>query len=69
MLEPGCGSGNFIGFAPPGVHIIGVELDPTTAAIAQALYPTARIRAESFADTDLADASQDLVIGNVPFVF
>jgi N12 class adenine-specific DNA methylase/predicted RNA methylase len=67
VLEPGCGSGNFIGFAPPGVQVIGVELDPTTAAIAQALYPAARIRAESFADTNLSDASQDLVIGNVPF--
>src|SRR5205823_4937063 len=50
VLEPGCGSGNFIGFAPHGVQAIGVELDPTTAAIAQALYPAARIRAESFAD-------------------
>jgi len=67
VLEPGCGSGNFIGFAPPRCAITGVELDPVTAAIAAALYPQAIIRAESFADTVLAENSMDLVIGNVPF--
>ncbi len=67
MLEPGCGSGNFIGFAPPGAHITGVELDPVTAGIAAALYPQARILAESFADTREPDGSHDLAIGNVPF--
>ena len=39
VLEPGCGSGNFIGFAPRGCAVTGVELDPVTAAIAAALYP------------------------------
>lgn len=53
VLEPGCGAGTFIGLAPEGVQAVGVELDPTTAAIAQALYPAADIRAESFADTRL----------------
>jgi N12 class adenine-specific DNA methylase len=67
VLEPGCGSGNFIGFAPPGAQIIGVELDPVTAGIAAALYPEAEIRSESFADTRLPGSSFDLVIGNVPF--
>ncbi|MEV0732385.1 UvrD-helicase domain-containing protein [Polymorphospora sp. NPDC050346] len=67
MLEPGCGSGNFIGFAPPGVRPVGVELDPMTAAIATALYPSAEIRSESFADTRMPDGTVDLVIGNVPF--
>ncbi len=33
--------------------MFGVELDPTTAAIAQHLYPQAHIRNESFADTRL----------------
>ena len=50
VLEPGCGSGNFIGLAPDGAQVTGVELDPVTAGIAAALYPHARIRAESFAD-------------------
>ena len=26
VLEPGCGSGNFIGLAPPGADMTGVEL-------------------------------------------
>lgn len=67
VLEPGCGSGNFIAFAPPTARLTGVELEPVTAAIAEALYPDARIRCESFADTKIAEESFELVIGNVPF--
>jgi len=67
VLEPGCGSGNFIGFAPGGTHMTGVELDPVTASIAAALYPEAQIQAESFAATRDPDGSYDLAIGNVPF--
>ena len=72
MLEPGCGAGTFIGLAPAAVTakdsaLFGVELDPTTAAIAQHLYPHADIRQESFADTRIPRAYLDLVIGNVPF--
>ena len=44
-----------------------MELDPTTAQIARALYPDADIRAESFAATRLPDGYFDLAIGNVPF--
>ena len=67
VLEPGCGSGNFIGLAPDGAQVTGIELDPVTAAIAAALYPAAQIRTESFAATRDPDGSYDLVIGNVPF--
>ena len=69
VLEPGCGSGNFIAMAPESmpVEFIGVELDPTTARIAQVLQPQAQIRNEGFEETTLAEASLDLVIGNVPF--
>ena len=68
VLEPGCGSGTFIGFAPDHVRdVIGVELDPTTARVASLLYPAANIRAESFAETRLPEGKRDLVIGNVPF--
>jgi N12 class adenine-specific DNA methylase len=67
VLEPGCGSGNFIGCAPDGADVVGVELEPVTAGIAQALYPHATIRHESFADTDLPTGAFDLVVGNVPF--
>lgn len=69
VLEPGCGSGLFIG-ARPGdldMDITGVELDPVSAEIAQRLHPEAHIRAESFAATPLPEASFDLAIGNVPF--
>ncbi len=67
VLEPGCGSGNFIGFAPSGAHVTGIELDPVTAAIAAQLYPDAEIRAESFAETCDPAGLYDLVVGNVPF--
>lgn len=67
VLEPGCGSGNFIGMAPPGAQMVGVELEPVTAGIAAALYPNATILTESFADTRAPRGSFDLVVGNVPF--
>jgi predicted RNA methylase len=67
VLEPGCGSGNFIGLAPDGVAMVGVELDPTTAAIAAHLYPQVQIVAESFADTRAREGSFDAAVGNVPF--
>ncbi|MGH2839673.1 MAG: helicase, partial [Solirubrobacteraceae bacterium] len=67
VLEPGAGVGTFIGLAPSGAELVGVELDPTTAAIAAALYPTATIRAESFADTPYRAGHFDAAVGNVPF--
>ena len=67
VLEPGCGSGNFISLAPESAEITGVELDPTTAAIAAALYPDADILAESFAETRARAGSFDAAVGNVPF--
>ncbi|MDR1791280.1 MAG: DEAD/DEAH box helicase family protein [Propionibacteriaceae bacterium] len=67
VLEPGCGAGTFIGMAPSNANMYGVELDPTTAAIAQALYPQARIRCESFADSRFRPGLFDAAIGNVPF--
>jgi N12 class adenine-specific DNA methylase/SAM-dependent methyltransferase len=67
VLEPGCGSGTFIGFAPEGAEVTGIELEPVTAQIAALLYPDAGIRNESFADTRLSEGFFDLAIGNVPF--
>jgi len=69
VLEPGCGAGNFIGLTPnPSRNrFVGVELDPTTARIAQALYPDAQIRAEGFETTRFPAGSFDLAVGNVPF--
>ncbi len=67
VLEPGSGVGTFVGFAPDTARMTGVELDPITAVISQAIYPEATIRAESFADTRLPAGHFDLTIGNVPF--
>ncbi|MDN6332903.1 MAG: class I SAM-dependent methyltransferase, partial [Micrococcaceae bacterium] len=67
VLEPGSGSGTFIGLAPPDARMTGVELDPVTASISRHLYPHADIRAESFAETRPAHGQFDAVIGNVPF--
>ncbi|OLT03418.1 hypothetical protein BJF77_17790 [Kocuria sp. CNJ-770] len=67
VLEPGSGAGTFIGLAPEGAQMTGVELDPVTAAISQALYPDATIRTESFADTRMPGGVFDAAVGNVPF--
>ncbi len=32
------GSGNFLGFAPPGAALVGVEVDRVTAEVARHLY-------------------------------
>ena len=68
VLEPGCGSGNFIRLAPPGMHFIGVEMDSISGRIARALYPDHDIRIEDFVDTRLPAGRIDAVIGNVPFM-
>jgi hypothetical protein len=67
VLEPGSGAGTFIGLAPQGTTMTGVELDPVTAGISQALYPQATIRAESFADSRFGSGRFDAAVGNVPF--
>lgn len=67
VLEPGCGSGNFIRYAPAEANVVGVELDPISAAIAQYLFPTAFVRNENFAETAYPSDSFDVAIGNVPF--
>lgn len=67
VLEPGSGLGTFIGLAPQNANMVGVELDPTTAAISRALYPHADIRTESFADTKVPEGTFDATVGNVPF--
>ncbi|TXI52500.1 DEAD/DEAH box helicase family protein [Mycolicibacter arupensis] len=67
VLEPGCGSGTFIGHAPDNAVMVGVENDPITAAVAAALYPSAQIRAEGFEATRVPESSFASVVGNVPF--
>ena len=71
VLEPGCGSGLFIGLAPDPVRarssFVGVEVEPVTARIAQALYPEAEIRPVGFETVRDPDGSFDIAVGNVPF--
>jgi len=67
VLEPGCGTGNFLGRAGEGMRFIGVELDSVSGRIARALHPDADIRIENFRDTKLPEGRLDAVIGNPPF--
>lgn len=67
VLEPGAGAGTFIGLAPSGAQMVGVELDSTTASITRALYPAADVKTESFADTRFPADYFDATVGNVPF--
>jgi N12 class adenine-specific DNA methylase len=67
VLEPGCGTGNFMSQAKKGMRFIGVELDSISGRIAKARHPGQDIRIESFSDTKLPEDRIDAVIGNVPF--
>lgn len=67
VLEPGCGAGVFLGAAPAGAAMVGVELDPVTAAIAGYLHPQARVLTGSFAEVVFPPGSFAAAIGNVPF--
>lgn len=70
VLEPGCGSGTFLGLAPDGCELVGVEADPATAAVARHLYGArADIVAQRLEEYAAPEGHFDLVIGNVPFVF
>jgi N12 class adenine-specific DNA methylase/trans-aconitate methyltransferase len=67
ILEPGCGTGNFMGQGKPGNRFIGVEMDSISGRIAKAIHPEHDIRIENFRDTRLPEDRIDAVIGNVPF--
>jgi len=67
VLEPGCGTANFMAMAPRGMRFVGVELDSISARIAKAIHPEHEIRNENFRDTRLPEGSIDAVVGNVPF--
>ena len=69
VLEPSAGIGNFMGLMPEGYNaqFLAVELDPTTAAISNYLYPKARHLNNGFQNVELQGARFDLVVGNPPF--
>lgn len=70
LLEPSCGTGNFIGLLPPSMQkskVYGVEIDSISAKIAQQLYQKASIAAQGFEEVSLPDSFFDVAVGNVPF--
>ncbi|MBS2965946.1 hypothetical protein KGA66_23070, partial [Actinocrinis puniceicyclus] len=69
ILEPGCGAGAFMAGTPEQIPAtwIGVERDPTTAAIAGLLHPGATIHNRRLEETALPSYGMDAVLGNVPF--
>lgn len=73
ILEPACGTGNFISRMPHSLsdaQVTGVELDSITARIAKQLNrenPNVRIIESGFEHTHFENDSFDLAIGNVPF--
>ena len=70
ILEPSCGTGNFIGRKPESLSdckVYGVEIDSISARIAQQLYQKSTIAVQGFEDADLPDSFFDVVVGNVPF--
>ena len=68
VLEPGCGTGNFMAGIPENIkaNVSGVELDPISARIAAALNPDATILNADLADCTIHPGF-DLTIGNVPY--
>ena len=70
ILEPSCGTGNFLGLLPAdmaGSKAYGVELDSISGRIAQQLYQNASISVNGFEKVQMPDSFFDVVVGNVPF--
>ena len=70
ILEPSCGTGNFLGLLPDSMEkskLHGIEIDPLSGRIAKQLYQKASIAIEGFEETKLPDNHFDVVLGNIPF--
>lgn len=70
ILEPSCGTGNFLGLLPQELQnskLYGVELDSISGRIAKQLYQKANIKIEGYEKANLPDSFFDVAIGNVPF--
>ncbi len=79
VLEPSCGDGAFItaiadrfamlGLRELGPRLLGIEREPSEAAKARGMAPTADIRTIDFFDLDPARVEAvDVAIGNPPYV-
>lgn len=75
ILEPSVGIGNFLEYAPKNSKVVGLEIDKTSAIIAQVLHPTAYIANTPFEEYFIdrhgkkreTPANADIVIGNPPY--
>lgn len=78
VLEPSCGIGEFIKYAPEQALVTGYEINETSAKICRVLYPEANIQSKYFEtlfiknNTTIKDKIQgvekySLVIGNPPY--
>ena len=70
LLEPSCGTGNFMGMLPESMEdckIYGVELDSLSGRIARQLYQKNGITISGYEKTHFPDSFFDVAIGNVPF--
>ena len=69
VLEPGCGTGNFIRSTSAGSSygFTGIEADPISAGIARYLCPDDDIIANRMERTGLPESAFDLAVGNVPY--
>lgn len=70
VLEPSCGTGNFMGLVPEGMSSLkmyGVEIDSISGRIAGQLYQKNSISIQGFETAQYPDSFFDCVVGNVPF--
>ena len=70
VLEPACGTGNFLGLLPgsmAGSKLYGVELDDVSGRIARQLYQRSSIAVQGYEKAEFSDNFFDAAVGNVPF--
>lgn len=78
VLEPSCGIGSFLEYAPDKSNPVGYEINPYSAIIAKVLYPKTTIIEQPFETIFIKDNSSikaktakldkyDLIIGNPPY--
>jgi len=71
ILEAGAGTGHFIGSLPDTMReqsrFTAIELDPTTAAVGQRLYPSATYINRGYEAVHIPNGHFDAVVGNPPF--
>jgi hypothetical protein len=78
VLEPACGTGEFLQFTNPLTRVVGYEINTYSAIVSKILYPHATIKLETFEKNFIAnnftikDKTEklekfDLVIGNPPY--